>query len=154
MSLKQTTLAFCAGVALTLAASRTVHAQQPTAKDTVDTHAAMSRGAATTDPNVKHDSVTNVRTASPDAPPAKGGAKPRGMSPGQLHVDNRTQWVIFIYVDGDRVGSVSRYGDAYGYYSCGPHVLYARAFFDDGSVRTWGPVTAAVCGTYTWRLWN
>ena len=154
MSLKQTALVLCAGVALCLSASRPVLAQQPAKKDSLDTHSAMSRGVATADPNVKHDSIANVRSAQPEAPPQKGGAKPRGMLPGQLHVDNRTQWVIFIYVDGDRVGSVSRYGDAYGNYECGPHVLYARAFFDDGSVRTWGPETAAVCGTYTWRLWN
>jgi hypothetical protein len=154
MSLKRTTLALCVGMAVSLAASHRGYAQQPVSKDSAETHSAMSRGAPTTDANVKHDSVTNKRAAQPTPPPQKGGPKARGVSPGQLHVDNRTQWVIFIYVDGDRVGSVGRYGDAYGYYDCGPHQLYARAFFDDGSVRTWGPLNASICGEYTWRLWN
>ena len=129
-------------------------AQKPAAKKRTDTHAAQSRGAGA-DQNVKNDSVTNSATAKLAAPPAKGGARTRGAAARieQLHVDNRTAWYIRIYVDGDYVGLVSPYGDAYGYYSCGVHSLYARAVFDDGSVRTWGPVDADLCGGFTWRLW-
>jgi len=52
----------------------------------------------------------------------------------------------------DYVGNVSRFGDSYGYYGCSPRALYARAFFDDGSVISWGPVRRDLCDDFTWRL--
>ncbi|HEY7568332.1 MAG TPA: hypothetical protein VH762_12215 [Gemmatimonadaceae bacterium] len=125
---------------------------QVTGKEVVSVKGVKSRGA-TADPNVKSDSLpANHANATMPAPPAKGGPKTRGATTGVLHVDNRTLWVIRIYVDGDYVGTVSPYGDSYGYYGCSVRRLYARAVFDDGSYYSWGPSSRDVCDNFTWRL--
>lgn len=120
-------------------------------KHALESKAAMSRGTGP-DQNVKSDSALNRANAVVPAPPAKGGAKTRGTSPEQLHVDNRTSWYVRIYVDGDYVGTVEPWGDSYGWGSCADHVYYARAVFDDGSVRVWGPVKDNLCTGTTWTL--
>ena len=132
-----------------------LYAQQPAAKKRADAHPSQARGATASDANVKSDTVTNSATAKVEPPPSKGGARTRGAGARveALHIDNRTPWYIRIYVDGDYVGLVSPYGDAYGEYSCATHRLYARAFFDDGSFKTWGGTDADLCGGFTWRLW-
>jgi len=118
----------------------------------VHTKGVKSRGAAT-DPNIKRDSLpANHAGTTMPAPPSKGGAKTRGAVSGTLHVDNRTSWVIRIYVDGDYVGVVGRYGDSYGYYGCADRTLYARAYFEDGTWIAWGPVRRDLCDNYTWEL--
>lgn len=143
-----------AAMAVVLAAvpQHTTGAQPPAKKTVVEVKGAKSRGAAT-DPNVKSDSLpSNHAGATAVAPPSKGGPKTRGAMSGVLHVDNRTPWIIRIYVDGDYVGNVGRYGDSYGYYGCSDRTLYARAYFDDGSVISWGPTRRDICDDFTWRL--
>jgi hypothetical protein len=112
--------------------------------------AARSRGAGA-DENIKKDSPVNDAKAQVQAPPDKGGAKSRGML-CRFHVDNRTQWKIQIFVNGQLDGLVGPYGDAYGTYTEGNMLLYARALFDDGSVLTWGPRTAVCQGDFSWTL--
>ena len=128
---------------------RTMHAQE---KTVVNTKGAKSRGGGA-DANVKSDSLpANKAGATVPVPPSKGGPKTRGSMSGTLHVDNRTPYIIRIYVDGDYVGNVSRFGDSYGYYGCSVRALYARAYFDDGSTISWGPIRRDLCDDFTWRL--
>jgi hypothetical protein len=118
----------------------------------VHVKAAKGRGAGA-DANVKADTLPGNQTGKTvPAPPSKGGAKTRGAMSGTLHVDNRTPWIIRIYVDGDYVGNVSRYGDSYGYYGCSVRTLYARALFTDGSSLSWGPSRRDLCDDATWEL--
>lgn len=126
---------------------------QATQKGTViRVKAAKGRGAGA-DANVKTDTLpTNQPGKTVPAPPHKGGAKTRGAMTGTLHVDNRTPWIIRIYVDGDYVGNVDRYGDSYGYYGCSVRTLYARALFTDGSTLSWGPSRRDLCDDATWEL--
>jgi hypothetical protein len=139
-------------VSASVLALETPRSQPPRRGPVVHTKGAKSRGAAT-DPNVKQDSLPgNKPGATVAAPPSKGGPKTRGAMTGVLHVDNRTPWIIRIYVDGDYVGNVGRYGDSYGYYGCSVRTLYARALFDDGSVTTWGPARRDLCDNFTWEL--
>lgn len=106
-----------------------------------------------TDENIKSKSVQNNPSpeAAPEAPPEKGGKKER-QSVCSLHVDNRTPWKVQIYVDGDYVGLVSPYGDAYGTYGGGRLAVYAVAEFVGGSELTWGPRTISCNGRYTWTV--
>src|SRR5665213_1840509 len=79
-----------------------------------DLHAATARGA--TSANVKNDSPTNQAGAKAAPLPArKGGPKARGAAHSSctLHVDNRADLIISVYLDGVRVGTMGRYGDAY-----------------------------------------
>jgi hypothetical protein len=132
----------------------TAHAQQKGAKDSLSTRSAVKRGAGQ-DANIKRDEAVNSKTAAAvKAPAAKGGAKTRGATAGQLHVDNRTGWYIRIYVDGDYNGMVGPFGDVIGYYGCDNYRLYAVARFNDGSTRTWGPTLVNTCDDFTWRLWE
>lgn len=84
-------------------------------------------------------------------PVSKGGAKGKGASARTyLHVDNQTAYNINIYLDGDYIGAVSAYGDAYAYEPDGSHELYAVSA---GGTTTWGPRSASFGGgTYTWHL--
>jgi hypothetical protein len=119
----------------------------------VHTKGVKSRGAAT-DPNIKRDSLpANHAGTTVPAPPSKGGAKTRGAMSGTLHVDNRTSWIIRIYVDGDYRGTLAPYGDWFANGSCESFVMYAEARFNDGSTTSWGPVTTnASCGDQKWTL--
>jgi hypothetical protein len=69
-------------------------------------------------------------------------------------LDNSTPWYIDVYVDGSFRGTMGPWDDAQAYAIAGNTRLYARAEFDDGSVRTWGPNVVFVGRgeTYTWRL--
>src|SRR5580700_4493793 len=69
-------------------------------------------GPQGTDSNIKNDSDKNDPKAQIAAPPNKGG-KSRGAGPYPcgVHVDNRTPWLIRIYVDGAYRGAVGSYGD-------------------------------------------
>jgi hypothetical protein len=84
-------------------------------------------------------------------PESKAGAKAKGPV-CLLHVDNRTNWNIDIYVDGDYVGDVTPFGDSAGAYVGGETRFYARAEFSDGDVLTWGPKLIDCNGSYTWTL--
>lgn len=113
---------------------------------------AAQKGAAGADAHVKSDvEPTNKAGAKLPAPGAKGGAKTRDPY-CYLTVDNWTGWNIRVYVEGVWVGNVAAWGDASNYYANGSTV-YAKAFFDDGSVLTWGPmIIPPGTDTYRWRL--
>lgn len=79
-----------------------------------------------------------------------------GPSACDVHIDNRTDWVIHrVYIDGRNWGSVGRYGDSFARnVAMGPTRLYAEADFTDGSKRFWGPrnVPCDPWSTFTWTL--
>ena len=141
---------------------------QQTSPSKVDAAATqkMSNQAKTPDPaspQIKVDSEKNSTKVKIAAPPNKGGAKSRGTgpSPCEIHVDNRTPYIISIYVDVEksgyeRTGQVGRYGDLYGTIGNGSTSVYGRAYFDDGSQKEWGPalVNCPAGGSYTWSLTN
>jgi hypothetical protein len=104
---------------------------------------------------IKNEHETNNPGAKIKPPAAKGGPKTRG-GVGTLHVDNRTQWYIRIYNNGDYIGTVGPYGDLYRYAEAGNHVLYARAPMEDGDDLHWGSTTLRVYDdeTSTWTLYN
>lgn len=118
-----------------------------------DTHAQKSRGGGA-DENIKSDNETNSASNNMQAPPKKGGARAKGAGTCAVIVDNRTPFLIRIYVDGTYRGTISAWGDAYCYTGSGATKLYAVAMFDDGSRLTWGPNLVNCGDTYTWRLYQ
>ncbi len=118
-----------------------------------ETHAQKSRGGGA-DENIKSDSETNSDSNKMPAPPKKGGARAKGAGACAVVVDNRTAYLIRIYVDGTYRGTISPWGDAYCYTGSGATKLYAVALFDDGSRLTWGPNVVNCGDTYTWRLYQ
>ncbi len=115
--------------------------------------ATKARGDAP-DENIKSKSEKNDPSSKVAPPPDKGGAKTRGGACG-LHVDNRTRWIIKIFVDGHYRGAVGPYGDVGGVVGSGwPTTLYARADFEDGTVMKWGPkmFNCESSETYKWRV--
>jgi len=122
---------------------------------TVETRSQRARGEAAQDENIKSTSVKNDPAARMEAPPNKGGTRTRGGF-ATIHVDNHTQWKIQIYIDGDYGGLVGGYGDLYRNTGAGRTVLYGRADFTDGSVKTWGPRTVNLESgeTFTWQLYD
>jgi hypothetical protein len=117
---------------------------------TVEAHG--SKGMKGPDSHVKIDLAPNSANAKAVAPPSKGGPKSKGAA-GQVHVDNRTNWYVNIYIDGAFRGTVEPWGDIYLYNACGSTTLYAKAPFDDGTYIYWGPTTDDFCST-TWTLRN
>lgn len=108
------------------------------------TKKAATRGGEA-DPNIKEDKSTNDPNAQMDAPPSKGGATTRGGGYCEVRLDNRTNWLIKIYVDGVYRGTLSPYGDGVVNVLAGGTSVYARADFDDGTYYYWGP-QAYDCG--------
>lgn len=53
-----------------------------------------------------------------------------------LHVDNRTDYNVYVYVDDQYVGSVGPYGDSFGWQYSGTRKLYAVSA---GGTVSWGP---------------
>ncbi len=68
-----------------------------------------------------------------------------------LHVDNRTDYNIYIYVDDQYVGSVGPFGDSYGWQYSGTRKLYAVSA---GGTTSWGPRWYSFVdgATFTWTL--
>lgn len=106
--------------------------------------APASRGAEA-DPNIKNDKQTNDPNAKGTPPTQKGGVTTRGGGNCEVRLDNWTDYLIKIYVDGIYRGMLDRYGDGVVYVGVGETVVYARADFDDGSYLYWGPKTYS-CG--------
>jgi len=110
----------------------------------VDTKASKGKG------KVK---ITGDDTKNSTAPAAKKRAGPFSCD---VHIDNRTNWVVHrVVIDGRNWGSVGRYGDAIARdVVSGATTLYAEADFTDGSSRSWGPRTfqCKSYATHTWRL--
>jgi hypothetical protein len=90
------------------------------------------------DPNIKNDKQTNDPNAKGEPPRSKGGAVTRGVSGCEVRLDNRTNLLIKIYVDGIYRGVLDRYGDGVVYVGAGETHVYARADFDDGTYAYWG----------------
>lgn len=104
------------------------------------------------DPNIKAPaSNVNSEAKRSPAPAGKGDGAQRGAIT-RVHVDNRTPWIIQIFIDGEYRGVVSPWGDGYCNAISGATTFYAVADFDDGSRKTWGPRKATIDGTYTWTL--
>jgi hypothetical protein len=138
---------------LAVAADKPTVEKKAKGKDqVVETKSQKARGDAP-DPNVKSkvDGV-NAPDAQIKLPPSKGGEAQRGIC--QAHFDNRTPWFLQCFVDGDYRGTVPPGGDLWPAAGSGDTVLYARALFTDGSVRTWGPKTVYIPAgsTFNWLL--
>ena len=118
----------------------------------VEQKAAKARGDSTSkDVNIKSDSDLNSAKGMENAPPSKGGPKTRGYY-AWFTADNWTPWIIKIYINGEYVGSVAPYGKSAGEYQAGNYIIYAKAYFTDGSVLTWGPIAISLVSDYTWKL--
>jgi hypothetical protein len=115
----------------------------------VELKAQVSRGGEA-DPNIKSGPPKANKAAAVVPTASRDG---RACT---VHIDNRTGWYIQIYLDGDYRGVVGPMGDGYGAVISGPTRFYARAEFDDGSVRTWGPdqVYCPDDATYTLNLYR
>ena len=137
------------GLALALASGVALAQAHP---KSATTKAAQSRGdSGAKDENIKQDRAPNDPNAKIEAPPEKGGPKTR-QAACRIHIDNRTPYYVDIYTDGNYRGQVSPFGDSFGWVGCGDTIFYGRATFTDGSVKTWGPSTYYVDGTFTWSL--
>ncbi len=112
--------------------------------------ASKSRGSGP-DTNIKMERADNSGKRMMK-PARKGGKRTRGAAETTyLHIDNRTGYYVDIYVDGANVGTVSPYGDSYGYVHSGSDSLYAKA---PGTDLHFGPRSAYLApgGTFTWTL--
>jgi hypothetical protein len=141
------------GLALSLLPAL-AHGQQQKQSDSSSSKSAVGRGdASAKDENIKQGKAVNDPNVKLEAPPEKGGPKTRqGLC--QIHIDNRTAFYIDIYTNGVIRGTVSPFGDSWGWVACGANILYGRANFTDGSFRSWGPVQIFDNGVYTWSLYN
>jgi hypothetical protein len=111
-----------------------------------------TNGAKGGDANIKIEDRVNSTTKEQPSSSSKSGAKGAAMC--GVFFDNYTDLYIKVFVDGDYEGVVGRYGEKTAYAIAGETVVYARADFDDGSYRSWGPITFQ-CNpgtTYTWKL--
>jgi hypothetical protein len=150
MLLKNTIAALLAtGLAIALVPATPANAQE-TAGKTVETHSTKSRGAGA-DKNIKTERGPNSEKPAAAAPASKGGDKGKGAT-STIHFDNNTPWILDAYVDGAYCVTVGVYGDSWCYVFPGPHALYVRATFVDGSFRFWGPISANVGQTLTWKI--
>ena len=120
--------------------------------------ATSKQGTGGADQNIKSDADKNDPNQKTEPPPQKSGKKSRGLGPYPcaLHVDNRSPWLIRIYVDGAYRGTVNSYGDLVGTIGNGATSAYGVALFNDGSTRTWGPdvFNCSAGGSYTWSLYQ
>ena len=123
-------------------------------KSQVVNEQAKTRGAGEQDPNIKNNSEKNSPTATAAPPASKSGKRGAGPYECGIHVDNRTAWFARIYVDGNYVGTVNRYGDLAGITGNGATTVYALAPFDNASDRYWGPhvFNCSAGDIYTWKL--
>lgn len=85
------------------------------------------------------------------APVGKGGRATKGaVAATRVHVDNRSNHPVHVWVDGDFAGSVGAYGDLYVYTGNGNTSLYAECTEGDVS---WGPTNRYLSGgSFTWTL--
>jgi len=115
---------------------------------------AKTRSAGQQDQNVKSNSETNSPDTKAAPPPSKSGKRGAGPYECGIHVDNRTPWLARVYVDGDYVGTVNRYGDLAGITGNGATSVYAIAPFSNAPDRYWGPhvFNCAAGDVYVWRL--
>jgi len=132
--------------------SETVGAQQPRQKsESTKATTSRSRGA---DPNIKKQRGRNSAMKEAPAPANKGAGRARGAAIARVLVDNSTPWYIDIYVDGSYRGTIEPWGDAYANALAGETHVYARAEFDNGTVKTWGPKVVFIDNgeVFSWQL--
>lgn len=122
-------------------------ADKPKLKD--EKPAVEDKAATGTAPGEAAGGVTG-NSMTPPAPTR------RGAYTCDIHIDNRTNWIIHrVYIDGRYWGSVGRGGDAIARdVLSGGTKVYAEADFTDGSKRYWGPrvFNCDSHATYTWTL--
>lgn len=137
----------------TKAASKT-GASQSKGGQNVSDKAQQSRGNPQEDPNVQTRKAPNDASKAKPAPSNKTSQATRGAGICVVHVDNRTPWVIDVYVDREYAGTVGSWGDIYPLAGSGATRFYAHADFTDGSTRTWGPrmFQCDPGSVFTWTL--
>ena len=96
------------------------------------------RGAGP-DENIKNDERKVETSDKTTTPQEKGGPKTPGARACKVIVDNRTQYPVDIYADGDYRGTVASYGDGVLYAGNGVVQLYGRTVFTDGTSQVFGP---------------
>ncbi|MFN0141677.1 MAG: hypothetical protein ACKVQW_16515 [Pyrinomonadaceae bacterium] len=102
-----------------------------------------TRGPEKADPNVKSESMENTKSQIFVAPLSRSNSSNTVPGTGlcQVDFDNRTGWIIQLFVDGSFRGTLAPWGDASAFTGAGATVVYARAVFTDGSALNWGPQT-------------
>lgn len=106
------------------------------------------------DTHIKKGSSTNSPDQKVVPPASKGGPAAKGpWGTCNVHIDNRTPFIVEVYVSGEYAGAVGPWGDLYPNVTPGIVELYARALFSDGSVLTFGPQDYRCSGNdFRWRL--
>lgn len=135
----------CAVAALSLAFTPSTFAQSKAKKKQTIEAKAMSEA---------NEEVTKLMRPSnnADAPAAPNRGDNYGASMSDIIVDNYTGWYIDIYVDGEFRGTLAPWDKRVTWAIPGATTLYAKATFDDGSYRYWGPTSAETGYQYQWNL--
>ena len=106
------------------------------------------------DPNIKDKTFNNdIKKVVP--PPAKPGAtRGEGPWPCRVYVNNRTGWIVQVYVDGSFRGLVGPWGAVYVNTGNGGSLFYGRADFTNAPPLTWGTwsFNCPANGTFTWTI--
>jgi len=68
-------------------------------------------------------------------------------------IENNTNYVIDIYINGHFRGSLARYSKTTTWAVPGSTKLYAKARFNDGTYYYWGPSVVTTGYKYEWRLY-
>jgi len=87
-----------------------------------------------------------------DKPVEKSRGDVYGSNLSDIVVDNYTGYYIDIYVDGSYRGTLAPWDKKVTWAIPGSTTLYAKAVFDDGSYKYWGPTTAQTGYEYKWNL--
>lgn len=78
--------------------------------------------------------------------------EPTRSATSSLRIQNDTDWVVQIRVDGRLLGIVAARTTLEGICLSGDTQFEAFADFDDGGRRVWGPSESWVSGPFIWRL--
>jgi len=129
-------------------------AEKTSAKPEVVKTQAKTRGAAAANSNIKSADTANDAKQKTPPPMRKSGTRGAGPYECGIHVDNRTAWMIQIYLDGKYAGTVNTWGDVAGITGNGATTLYGIAHFSNASDREWGPQVfdCAPGKVFTWTL--
>lgn len=101
--------------------------------------AGMTTRGTKTDKNIKVDEKPNKAGESANPPAGKAGTRSSAAAGCRVELDNSTGWFIKVYVDGVFRGTMGKWDDSYLTVLPGETTVYARADFDDGSYKYWGP---------------
>lgn len=100
------------------------------------------KGTGSEDKNI----TTNRGKNSMNSKSTKGMTRGAGQKTCYIDINNRTDYVIDIYVDGKFRGTMAEFDSSYTTTGSGTTNIYAKAEFDDGSYLYWGPRDYA-CGS-------